>query len=421
MSKKDKDKERAGRGESSGEAPSPSKEGVESVSTNDPGVLAEAESRESWRGEPGSTIAVETSRVGEPPAAVVPRRPADPPRDRENGRRAEDEEREDRKDREDRKNQGDRASVRPSGWMPLLIVAAASLVFGMAGAWGYMHFLGPKNPDSSQGSKSDDSGGGGSGGGGDSRSKSRSKGSAKSGGASGSDSASEIPGFTSAKDADTLTKQIQHISGRIDQLNQRIDRMDGSRGEPPSGLRTLQVKVGELAREVDDLAGLPADLGRLEEAIEGLKLQVQAGRATDTPPAAPSTPKMTVPRDVLPPAARSSANDPAVIDLRTMPEAALRQGMERFRRGEYAEARDVFRKLTEDHPEDARAWYFEALANGLASGSWGGETARLVREGLAREQAGTPSTAAIDGALAGLGEVQGRDWLRAYRSRIARR
>jgi hypothetical protein len=58
---------------------------------------------------------------------------------------------------------------------------------------------------------------------------------------------------------------------------------------------------------------------------------------------------------------------------------------------------------------------------GLATSQWRGEVEELVNKGVEREQAGTPGTAAIDAAFAGLSKTTGKDWLSFYRQRAGKR
>jgi hypothetical protein len=95
----------------------------------------------------------------------------------------------------------------------------------------------------------------------------------------------------------------------------------------------------------------------------------------------------------------------------------LEPGVKLFQAGRYQEAYKTFKDLLEARPEDARVWYLAALAHGLATGEWRGETERLVEQGVAREKAGTPQKPLIDSALDGLTRETGKEWLEFYRRR----
>ena len=48
-------------------------------------------------------------------------------------------------------------------------------------------------------------------------------------------------------------------------------------------------------------------------------------------------------------------------------EIALRPGANLFQQRKYALALEAFRKLQVTHPQDARVWYYSALASGMLS------------------------------------------------------
>ena len=86
-----------------------------------------------------------------------------------------------------------------------------------------------------------------------------------------------------------------------------------------------------------------------------------------------------------------------------------------FRGGKYSAAREVFLTLVQNDPNDARLWYFAALANGVTSGAWTGETEVMVRRGLACEQRGRPKRSDIDAQFSTLTKETGKDWLGEWR------
>ncbi len=112
------------------------------------------------------------------------------------------------------------------------------------------------------------------------------------------------------------------------------------------------------------------------------------------------------------------AGEPALIDLKDT-QSAIDRGLELLAQRRYALARDVFRTLERTRPSDARVWYLAAVAQGLSTGDWDGETHDLLVRGLERERAGTPSETQIEQTLSRLGE--GQDWLNAQRRRVASR
>jgi predicted Zn-dependent protease len=121
---------------------------------------------------------------------------------------------------------------------------------------------------------------------------------------------------------------------------------------------------------------------------------------------------------------RASIKADAMADLApARPETPLDLGPATalFRARKFADAAAAFRALSASHPEDARVWYFAALAEGLSTQKWRGEVENLVTKGMGRERAGTPSAAEIDAAFAGLTSDTGKEWLAYYRSKATQR
>jgi hypothetical protein len=98
--------------------------------------------------------------------------------------------------------------------------------------------------------------------------------------------------------------------------------------------------------------------------------------------------------------------------------AFLEEGARLFEQRKFSEAVKAFEKLQATHPDDARVWYFSALARGFATKDWRGETERLVERGVERERLGTPNRAKIEATFASLKKETGKDWLEAYRKRV---
>jgi hypothetical protein len=83
----------------------------------------------------------------------------------------------------------------------------------------------------------------------------------------------------------------------------------------------------------------------------------------------------------------------------------------------FADALKAFEELQKTHGDDARVWYFSALARGFSTNDWRGETERLVEKGIERERLGTPNKAKIDSSFSSLKKETGKEWLAAYRQR----
>ncbi len=313
------------------------------------------------------------------------------------------------------------------------------MAFGAGGAWAYREFLGPSKSDqqAAKGQDSSDSHSQGQVGG---SGQSKSAGSKKSGGgkSSGSqkksgggkqqsgESASQIPGFTSADDAETLKKQLKHLSSRLDSVNKRIDQIRKPENETPPVLHMLQIQVADLSKTIDEIAKLPAQVRHLEHRLLSLTEKFKTLReevAPEDPLAMPGEidlgPRRRSPRTGRPFETREDAET-----TRPMSEyehdvddddATMELGIELFEAGRYAQAREVFRRLQRQRPNDARVWYYSALANGLITHDWGGETKQLFERAADRERAGTPTSEQIDAAFTGLMPGEAERHLEAYR------
>ena len=403
------------------------------IATTDPVIESVVEHRSDWKAHPDTTVRVETTQVSEPSPLYVsgvrsvvveeePRqgrrrsdeatRSGDPGHNR--GRRRRDQDGPDKDRRRDDRQDQPRDRQQPSMTKNLLITAGVALVCGVIGAIGYSYVFGSKSDESGQSqdrneqarskqaSSAKKSGGGGS-----------SKDSGKESNAQASTSSS-IPGFSSAEDADTLKKQIMDLMQRVDRLGERVDRMSRPKDETPPVLRTMQIKMGELAREMDEVASLPAQVRHLDNRIETLQEEFKTLRARIEAMQGGSIGGRMSPGMTLPPAnaAAGRLDDPGPDN------PTLDLGIHLLERGQYASAREVFLRLQVAQPDDARVWYFSALAEGLTSGDWDGEAKRLVEKGLECERAGHPSTARIDAALATRTPIKGEDWIASLRRRV---
>ena len=108
--------------------------------------------------------------------------------------------------------------------------------------------------------------------------------------------------------------------------------------------------------------------------------------------------------------------DPRFEGLGVLFYFTLKQGVLLLEDRKYKEASDLFRKLTDEFPKDARVWYYAALSNGLATNQWRGETERLVNQGVECEKAGSPEAPEIDAVMTDLAPSSKR-WLDFYRQR----
>ena len=183
---------------------------------------------------------------------------------------------------------------------------------------------------------------------------------------------------------------------QIKSLDEKIADLGKSVSEMPAKLDTLSQKV-EAAAKGEGFAPAPKveeidkKVGELAKAFEALKAD-----ATVKPAATPA-------------ASEVNAEGPA-----------MEQAADLFKQGKFAEAKDAFTKLQSASPDDARVWYFSALANGLATRNWQGESERLVKLGVEKEKAGMPEKAKIDAAFATLTANSGKAWLDFFRKQAGR-
>lgn len=336
-------------------------------------------------------------------------------------------------------SQPDWRSSRPSvlgmTWKTLLIVAGISLLCGAAGAWATNQFAWPGKLESDQKSaKKGGKSGQQSGDGGKSAEqvgKSNQQGdkSTKSAAAS----ALSIPGFTAADDAETLKKQIEDLANRLNQVDHRLDSLEKPEHETPPAVHTLQTKVGELTAELDQVARLPSRFRSLEKRLSSIEQRIKT-----LPDEADMTSELKGNRQAAP--GLSSAVRPAAgdqppgasqdderdsdsearaeageIEAGDDGDATMDLGIELFRQGRYAQAREVFRRLQAERPHDARVWYYSALANGLITHAWDGRTQRLFEQGVQRERAQTPPGEQIDAAFQDLQPEEAKTRLGKYR------
>ena len=381
----------------SGGEPIPAEPRQEAVSTTDPAIASGSASRRE-PAPPDKTIVTETTQVqgGKPlpapsPAATGAAGP------RQSANHGEGKARPDRPDR--------------PAWIRYVATGLVALACGAGGGWAYSHFAGPNNrPTGDVASKQ---GGDPSKEGDPSAPPTKDQG----GGSPKADEASSGVG-------DDLKDQVQHLASRFDVLRQRVEAMAMPRDANPPDLATLRVRMDEFARSTDDLKALPSRLHELEDRLARLQVEVQrlgdqAGRASKglaagSPAAGP------VAEPAPPPPPPSSPGPPPSADLKPTDET-MSAGIALFKKGKYPEAEAIFRRLQATRPEDARVWYYSALASGFASGRWDGEARSFVIRGAERERAGLPAASEIDSAFAHLGPAAGKDWLASYRAQLVKR
>lgn len=397
--------------------------GVTSVNTSDPEVNAP----ELVRGSPEQVVSFQTSQLPTPPVDnrsasggdVVREQPArqkghgDQATNKQNGhsdrqhhRNQRDERNGDHQRRRKHKKKLQQAAGQPN-WKTMAMTALLALVCGVSGAWAYSAMFGPSDKQEKSSDKNDRGGAKSSGKSGGKSDQGGGK--SDSGSSEGGASAAEIPGFNSAKDAGTFKKELEHLAHRLDLLGGRIDRMTSSEEQTPPVLHTIQQKVIDLERELDQVANLPAKISQLDRKVSDLKQEFRELKEQVTGNELPTGREPTAPLDEYKSAALgAAAADPA--DDATMKLAA---GL--LREGHSTQAYEVLRRLQRERPNDARVWYLSALAYGLATGEWNAKAKRFAEQGVACERAGHPSSDQIESALSGFSADSGTSWLAKQR------
>ncbi|HEY2157505.1 MAG TPA: potassium-transporting ATPase subunit C [Isosphaeraceae bacterium] len=219
------------------------------------------------------------------------------------------------------------------------------------------------------------------------------------------------------------TDMLLALASRVDKLQERLD------APPPD---TLAADLKGIKAQVARLADVPADSERITKRLTEVDGRLQAvGReadearslaraAGDAARVAALEIQIKSLRDEIS-RLRDATPRRVPAPARTATAADLAPAVKLLRDRQFAGASAAFRTLTASHPDDARVWYYAALANGYATGQWRGETEELVNKGVDRERAGNPTAAEIEAAFAEiLPPGPGRDWLSFYRQWAAK-
>jgi hypothetical protein len=247
---------------------------------------------------------------------------------------------------------------------------------------------------------------------------------------------SQAPSDEAVKNLDQKLGSFQKtVQDRVDRLEEQIGMIP--KNQPAIDLKSLKDRVTELEKHASDTSSIAALDDRisaierkvidapsaksLDDRVKAMEVKLGSsktevdGSSSSNKPAAtgssdtPSSPAIT----------RRDSARPATVDVNVGADA-FAEGSALFDKRDYTGALKVFQSLQADRPEDARVWYFSALARGFTTGDWRGETERLVQKGVEREKAGTPSPSLIDAAFINLTRNTGKDWLSFYRQQAKR-
>jgi len=272
-----------------------------------------------------------------------------------------------------------RANGSDRGFGVFLTSALLGLVMGGVGAWAYVNFIHPELARRKVG-------------------------------------AAQPAADAARTETNPLTTQLDGLSDRVEQLRSRVEQLPKT--TPVPDLEPINQKlsmVDDLSRKIDAernrIGALPEKIDQNARKIstvmaelEGVKSQLSTLRSEVQPAkkAAEPTTASIEPTAAEPSESKAAENDYA-------------RGVEQFQKQQFKEASDTFVRLTSSKSDDARVFYYAALARGFSSGDWKGETERLVKQGAALERAGKPDKALIDAAFKGLTAATGKEWLSFYR------
>ena len=212
-------------------------------------------------------------------------------------------------------------------------------------------------------------------------------------------------------DVKEVESQVDDLAKRVDQINERLNSIHN----PSPELAAIQARIYELATKADDEADSTSKgVKQLDDRVAGLDKSLKALRNEVLMLQTTSNNRASHASSLGSETVWRSSTRPRPEDV-NIEDGAFRQAVALCKQGKYRDALELFRRLEQTNPHDARVWYFAALSNGFATGKWDGKTAELVQKGIEREKAGSPGSAEIDAAFRDLTPATGKDWLAAYR------
>jgi tetratricopeptide (TPR) repeat protein len=230
-----------------------------------------------------------------------------------------------------------------------------------------------------------------------------------------------IDAKASKSELDALSSRIGEVQSELGTLGRELARLEGrlnarTNAPPapsaPPDLAPLRTRIDHLVEESQKLSPLPATFQSLRQRVDALDKGLNALRTEVAAVPKQLDASLNALKDAMVPRPAPAQFSPADI--------ARGIGVALFREGKYPAAREVFLILAQNNPNDARLWYFAALANGLTSGVWTGDSENLVRRGIACEQKGLPKRSDIDAEFSALTKEQGKDWLEEWRRTASR-
>jgi hypothetical protein len=234
----------------------------------------------------------------------------------------------------------------------------------------------------------------------------------------------EIDAKASKSAVEALTSRIGEVQSELGTLGRELARLEvrlnartnalpaSPAPAAPPDLAPLRTRIDDLVEESKKLSQLPVTFESLRQRVDALDKGLNALRTEVAAVPRQLDASLNALKDAM--VARSAPEQLSPADVARDLGAAL------FREGKYPASREVFLNLVQNDPNDARLWYLAALANGLTTKEWAGETEGMVRRGLACEQKGNPKRSDIDAQFSTLTTEQGKDWLAEWRKRASR-
>jgi hypothetical protein len=216
-----------------------------------------------------------------------------------------------------------------------------------------------------------------------------------------------------ADDTPQLRSELDRLDRRLDRLEERLS-VQSAKPDLAADLAALKNRQRELIANSESVDALQDKVSQLGKQIAGIEAELR-GIHEDL--------DQLEPKGRTSPPKRSAQTGSQSLETIPIPgdeegiENALKRGKTLLQGHQFSAADDVFRGMQKAHPEDARVWYFSALARGFKSGDWKDETVRLVETGIQRERAGDPLSEQIDASVKDLPKDLGKDWLASYRKR----
>jgi len=221
---------------------------------------------------------------------------------------------------------------------------------------------------------------------------------------------------TTVKEADlkaldeNLKSQVAALSKEVKALEERLAALP--KPAPAPDLAPLDAKVEALSKSVDAVAPLSKKVDALDERVGGLDKSLKSledGESSLKEQVAALQTDLKKSGT-----AETTTRDSAKPVDANVEGQSFAQAVELFKAGKYKEASQLLKTTEENDPKDARVWYYAALSAGMSTNQWRGDTEKMVRKGVEREKAGTPSAAEINTEFAKLSPSL-KAWLDGWR------